>query len=159
MADTRERKEFPDLKFYLWRLWSERREEWRKEIFLMGDDPALETLVESLLGLLDGYHRYGKGVRKYKYNPPLDFDHVAYGRKNGVRIDWLESLVVKIAPEVPNDEVYTLEGSTVTLRVNPTTLNHIAAGARAQLDTSNRYGHGSAAAGGLWFSPDWLGIE
>ncbi len=159
MTDIKDRKEFQDLKFYLWRIRDERRGEWRKEVFLIGDDHALETFSESLLGLLDNYNRYGKGMRRYKCNPPRDFDHVAYGRKNGVRIDWLESLVVRVAPEVPNDELYTLEGNIVTLRVNPTTLNQLVSGARAQLDPSKRYGHGSSAAGGLWFSPDWLGVE
>jgi hypothetical protein len=71
----------------------------------------------------------------------------------------LDSLVVKTGPDVPNDEVYNLEGKVVTIRVNHTTLGQIIEGARAQLDTSKRYGHGSSATGGLWFSPDWLGVE
>jgi len=159
MVDIRNRKDFPDLQFYVWRIRDERRGEWRKEVYLMGDDHTLETLIESLQGLLDSYHNYGSGTRKYKCNPPLDFDHVAYGRQHGVRIDWLDSLVVKTGPEVPNDETYKLEGKVVTIRVNPTTLGQMIEGTRAQLDTSMRYGHGSAAAGGLRFSPDWLGVE
>jgi len=159
MTYLRERKEILDLNFYLWRIRDERRGEWKKEVLLIGDEHALETMVESLLGLLDSYYRYGTGTRRYKCNQPRDFDHVAYGRQHHVRIEWLESLVVKIASEVPNEEMYTLEGKNVGIRVNPTTLNQIIAGARAQLDTGKRYGHGSPAACGLRFSPDWLGIE
>lgn len=159
MTEIGNRKEFWDLKFYLWRIWNERRGEWRDKVFLMGDDRALETLKESLLGLLNDYNRYGKGTRRYKCNPPQDFDFVAYGRKNGVRIDWLDSLVVRIVSEVPNDEMYAMEGKNVTIRLNPTTLSQMIEGARAQLDTSKRYGHGSSATGGLWFSPDWLAVE
>jgi len=159
MADIRSKKDFQDLHFYIWRIRNERRGEWRKEVFLMGDDHTLETLIESLQGLLDGYRTYGSGTRRYKCNPPLDFDHVAYGRQHGVRIEWLDSLVVKTGPDVPNDETYSLEGKVVTIRVNPTSLSQMITGARAQVDKSKRYGHGSSATGGLWFSPDWLGVE
>lgn len=159
MTEVRNRKEFQDLQFYLWRIRSERTGEWREEILLMGDNRALETLIESLLGLLDDSKRYGKGTRRYKCNPPRDFDHVAYGRQHRVRIGWLDSLVVKIGPDVSNDEFYILENNVVSIRVNPMTLDQIIAGARAQLDPSKRYGHGSTAACGLRFSPDWLGIE
>jgi len=159
VAEVRSRKEFQDLQFYLWRVRSERTGEWREEVFLIGDDCALETLIESLLGLLDDCRRYGKGTRKYKCNPPQDFDHVTYGRQHRVRIAWLDSLVVRIGPDVSNDECCILENNVVTIRVNPMTLGQIIAGARAQLDPSKRYGHGSTAACGLRFSPDWLGIE
>ena len=125
----------------------------------MGDDDTLETLIESLQGLLDSYHTYGSGTRRYKCNPPLDFDHVAYGRQHRARIEWLDSLVVRTGPDVPNDETYKLEGKVVTIRANPTTLSQMITGARAQVDKSMRYGHGSPATGGLWFSPDWLGVE
>jgi hypothetical protein len=159
MVDIRTRKDLEDLKFYLWRIRDERRGEWRKEVYLMGDEHALETLIESLQGLQDSYYRYGSGTRKYKCNPPRDFDHVGYGRQHRVTIDWLDSLVVKTGPDVPDDEIYNLEGKVVTIRVNPTTLSQMITSARAQVDKSKRYGHGSAAIGGLWFSPDWLGIE
>jgi len=125
----------------------------------MGDDHTIETLIESLQGLLDSHHTYGSGTRRYKCNPPRDFDHVAYGRQHGVRIEWLDSLVVKAGPDVSDDEAYNLEGKVVTIRVNPTTLSQMIEGARAQLDTSKRYGHGSSATGGLRFSPDWLAVE
>ena len=159
MAEIRSRKDFQDLHFYIWRIRNERRGEWRKEVFLMGDDHALTTLIESLQGLLDSHRTYGSGTRRYKCNPPSDFDQVAYGRQHGVRIEWLDSLVVKTGPDVPNDETYNLEGKVVTIRVNPTTLTQMITGARAQVDKSKRYGHGSSATGGLWFSPDWLGVE
>ena len=66
---------------------------------------------------------------------------------------------MKTGPDVPNDETYSLEGKVVTIRVNPTSLSQMITGARAQVDKSKRYGHGSSATGGLWFSPDWLGVE
>ena len=66
MTNIRDRKEILDLNFYLWRIRDERRGEWRKEVFLMGDDHALETLIESLLGLLDSYFRYGTGTRRLR---------------------------------------------------------------------------------------------
>lgn len=53
MVDIRTRKDLLDLKFYLWRIRDERRGEWRKEVYLMGDDRTLETLIESLQGLQD----------------------------------------------------------------------------------------------------------
>ena len=159
MTDVRDRKEVLDLNFYLWRIKDERRGEWRKEVLLIGDDNALETMIQNLLGLLDSFYRYGTGTRRYKCNPPRDLDYVIYGHQHRVKIEWLDSLVVKISPDVSSEEPYVLEGKVVTIRVNPKVLNQIIDGARAQLDTSKRYGHGSPPACGLRFSPDWLGIE
>ena len=66
---------------------------------------------------------------------------------------------MKTGPDVQNDETYNLEGKVVTIRVNPTMLSQMISGARAQVDKSKRYAHGSPATGGLRFSPDWLGVE
>ena len=50
MSAVKDRKEFQNLQFHLWRIKDERRGEWREEIYLMGKDDVLETLVESLQG-------------------------------------------------------------------------------------------------------------
>ncbi|MHA1960991.1 MAG: hypothetical protein ACW99U_12210 [Candidatus Thorarchaeota archaeon] len=159
MGRVGDKKEFSNLGLHLWRIKDEQKEEWREEIYLMGSDDVLQTLIESWRGLLESYQTYGKGTRRYMSNPPEDFDHVAYGRQNRVQIKWMDSLVLRISPEARDEETYSIENKVVVVHVNPNTMNQFIKGAQAQLDTSKRYGHGSAAACGLWFSPDWLGAE
>ena len=159
MSTIKDRKEFQDLHFHLWRIKDERRGEWREEIYLMGKDDVLETLVESLQGMSNMFQAYGKGTRKYKCNPPKEFDHVTYGKEHGVKIHWLDTLIVKLSHDAKDDAQYSLKDGVVTIQVNPNTLEQFIEGINKQLNQTSRYGHGSNAACGLWFSPDWLGTE
>ena len=159
MSAVKDRKEFQNLQFHLWRIKDERRGEWREEIYLMGKYDVLETLVESFQGMSSMFQTYGKGTRKYKCNPPEEFDHITYGKAHGVKIQWLDSLIVKLSHDAKDDAHYSLDDGVVTIQVNPKTLEQFIEGANKQLNQTSRYGHGSDAACGLRFAPDWLGIE
>ncbi|MHA1638409.1 MAG: hypothetical protein ACTSUO_05970 [Candidatus Thorarchaeota archaeon] len=159
MSDVRDRKEFHDLQFHLWRIKDERRGEWREDIYLMGKEDVLKTLVESLQGMSSMFQTYGKGNRKYKCNPPEEFDHVTYGKDHGVEIHWLDMLIVKLSHDAKDDTQYSLKNEIVTIQVNPKTLNQFIESINKYLNQTTRYGHGSNAVCGLWFSPDWLGAE
>ncbi len=159
MSSIRDKKIFQGLDFQIWHIWEERRERWRNEIYIIGDDEALQTMRNSLQGLLDMFQAYGKGTRKYKCNPPTDFDYVSYGQEHGVKIQWLDSLVVRLSSDALDNEPFIIEDFVVTLNVSFHTLRTFIDRIQEQLDSAERYGHGSVAVCGLRFSPDWLGIE
>ena len=159
MNPVKDRKEFQDLQFHLWRVKDERSGKWRDEIYLIGKDDVLKTLAESLRGMSSMFQTYGKGTRKYKCNPPEEFDHVAYGRDNDVEIHWLDTLIVKLSHDAKDDAHYSLQDEIGTIQVHPKILEQFIEGIMKQLNQTSRYGHGSNAVSGLWFSPDWLGAE
>jgi len=159
MSAVRDRKEFQDLQFHLWRIKDERRGEWREEIYLMGKDDVLETLVESLQGMSSMFQTYGKGTRKYKCNPPEEFDHIAYGKAHGVKIQWLDMLIVRMGFDAMDNEPFILDNFNVELSVNPATLKLFIDRTDAYLNSDLQYGHGAEAVCGLRFSPDWVGAE
>ncbi len=125
----------------------------------MGDDIALQTLRDSLQALLNLFATYGKGVKKYKCNPPTDFDIKAFGEKNGVVIQWLDMLVVRLGFDAMDNEPFILDDFTVELSVNPATLRLFIERTDAYLNSTEQFGHGAEAACGLRFSPDWVGAE
>lgn len=159
MSSIRDRKEFDSLDFQVWIVRDENKGKWRSEVYIIGSNDALETIRDSLQGLLDVFQTYGKGTRKYKCNPPADFDHIAYGRKNNVTIRWLETLVVRLGFDAMDNEPFILEDYVVTLNVNPNTLKVFIDRIGNYIDSPQQYGHGAEAVCGLRFSPDWLGIE
>ena len=83
----------------------------------------------------------------------------SYGKEHGVKIHWLDSLIVRLSHDAADDANYSLKDGIVTVQLNPNTLKQFIEGARKQINQTSRYGHGSPAACGLWFSPDWLGAE
>ena len=159
MSAISDRKELPDLNLQLWRIKDERSGQWRDEVYLMGDDDSLRTLIESLQAVLNLVQTYGKGTRKYKCNPPADFDHRAYGKDHGLQIQWLDKLVVRLGLDAMDNEPYILDQFTVELSVSPNTLKEFIEKIDAYLNSSARYGHGKDAVCGLRLSPDWLGAE
>jgi len=159
VIDVKNRKEFQDLNFQLWRVKDEQSGKWRDEIYIMGDDDALQTLSDSLQALLALFQTYGKGTRKYKCNPPADFDHVSFGKENGVQIQWLDMLVVRLGFDAIDNEPFILDDFTVELSVNPATLSKFIERTQAYLNSTEQYGHGADAVYGLRFSPDWVGAE
>ena len=122
MSSIRDQKVFEDLNFQIWLIKDEQSGKWREEVYIMGDDGALGTIKDSLQGLLDVFQTYGKGTRKYKCNPPSDFDHVAFGKENGVTIRWLDQLVVRLGFDAMDNEPFILEDFIVNINVNPNTL-------------------------------------
>lgn len=159
MDDSKNKKEFTDLNFQIWRVKDVRSDKWRDEIYIMGDDTALRTLSESLQALLALFQTYGKGTKKYKCNPPPDFDHVSFGKENGIQIQWLDMLIVRMGFDALDNERFILDDFAVELSVNPTTLKQFIEKTQAYINSTLQYGHGADAVCGLRFSPDWVGAE
>jgi len=159
MDSIRDQKVFKELEFQIWRIWEERRKKWRDTVYIIGDDKVLKIIRNSLQDLLNTFEKYGKGTRKYICNPPKDFDHVSYGQQYNVRIQWLNSLIVRLSPEAEENEMHILEDLMVILNVDPNTLKLFIEKIESQLTSIQRYSHGSELVCGLRFSPDWLGLE
>ena len=153
------KKEFNDLNFQIWRIKDERSGKWRDEIYIMGDDESLQILSESLQSLLNLFQTYGKGTKKFKCNPPTDFDFKSYGQEHGVQIQWQDMLVVRLGFDAMDNEPFILDDFTVELSVNPSTLKQFIEKTQAYLSAPQQFGHGADAVCGLRFSPDWVGAE
>jgi hypothetical protein len=125
----------------------------------MGDDDALRTLSQSLKSLLGLFQTYGKGTKKYKCNPPADLDIRAFGQENGVQIQWLDMLIVRMGFDALDNEPFLLVDFNVELSVNPSTLKQFIEKTDAYLNSEQQFAHGSDAVCGLRFSPDWIGAE
>ena len=154
-----DKKEFNDLNFQIWRVKDERSGKWRNEVYIMGDDEALQTLADSLQSLLNLLQTYGKGTKKFKCNPPADFDFKTYGEEHDVQIQWQDMLVVRLGLDAIDNEPFILDDFTVELSVNPNTLKKFIERTQAYLNSTLQYGHGADAVCDLRFSPDWLGAE
>ncbi|TFH10076.1 MAG: hypothetical protein E4H14_03280 [Candidatus Thorarchaeota archaeon] len=159
MSTVNDRKEFNDLNFQIWRVKDEQSEKWRNNVYIMGDDVAFQTLSDSLQSLLNLFQTYGKGTKKFKCNPPVDFDFNTYGKEHGVQIQWQDMLVVRLGFDAMDNEFLNLNDFTVELSVNPNTLKQFIEKTQAYLSSPEKYDHGSEAVCGLRFSPDWLGAE
>ncbi|MHA1137687.1 MAG: hypothetical protein ACTSSE_14490 [Candidatus Thorarchaeota archaeon] len=153
------RKEYNDLNFQIWRIKDEQSGKWRDEIYIMGDDEALQTLSDSLQSLLNLFQTYGKGTKKFKCNPPADFDFKSYGQEHGVHIQWQDMLVVRLGFDAMDNEPFILDDFTVELSVNPSTLKQFIEKTQAYLNAPQQFGHGADAVCGLRFSPDWVVAE
>ena len=159
ISSIQDRKNFDNLNFQIWRIKDERSGKWRDEVYIMGDDDSLQILRDSLQSLLDLLQIYGKGTKKYKCNPPVDFDYKTYGKNHGVQIQWLDMLVVRLGFDAIDDEPFILDEFTVELNVNPNTLKQFIDRTDTYLKSTEQFGHGAEAVCGLRFSPDWLGVE
>ena len=159
MSSIRDQKVFEDLNFQIWLIKDEQNGKWREEIYIMGDDATLGIIKDSLQGLLDVFQTYGKGTRKYKCNPPSDFDYVSFGKENGVTIRWLDQLEVRLGFDAMDNEPFILEDFVVNINVNPSTLKLFIDRIQLYLDSTNQYPHGTDAVCGLRLSPDWVGAE
>jgi len=159
ISSVNDRKVFDNLNFQIWRIKDEQSGKWRDDIYIMGDDDALQTLRDSLQALLNLLQTYGKGTKKYKCNPPADFDHKTYGKDHGVQIQWLDKLVVRLRLDAMDNEPYILDDFTVELSVSPNTLKEFIQKIDAYLNSTEQFGHGRDVVCGLWLSPDWLGAE
>jgi len=159
MSMVSDRKEFNDLNFQIWRVKDERSGKWRDEVYIIGDDAALQTLSDSLQSLLNLLQTYGKGTKKFKCNPPTDFDVRTYGEEHGVQIQWQDMLVVRLGLDAMENEPFILDDFTVELSVSPSTLKQFIEKTQAYLNSKLQYGHGADAVCGLRFSPDWIGAE
>jgi hypothetical protein len=159
MSAVSSRKEFNDLNFQIWRVKDERSGKWRDEIYIMGDDEALQIFSDSLRSLLNLFQTYGKGTKKFKCNPPADIDFKSYGQEHGVQIQWQDKLIVRLGFDAMDNEPFILNDFTVELSVNPNTLKHFIEKTQAYLNATHQFGHGADAVCGLRFSPDWLGAE
>jgi len=153
------RKEFTDLNFQIWRVKDARSDRWREEIYIIGDDESLKILSDALQSLLNLFQTYGKGTKKFKCNPPTDFDFKSFGKEHGVQIQWLDWLVVRLGFDAMDNEPYIINDFTVELSVNPTTLKQFIERTKAYINSTTQFGHGSDAVCGLRFSPDWVGAE
>ncbi|MFW9832295.1 MAG: hypothetical protein ACFFD8_11030 [Candidatus Thorarchaeota archaeon] len=159
MSDKSSQKVFTELAFYLWRIRYQPKEEWRPEILVMGSTPALHKVKEELESMEKDFQHYGQSTRKFACNPPEDFDVVRYARENQAEIEWLIWLVLKIEPDAPNVPAYELKNKAVTIRLNEHTLQQLIKVLKDQLEPTAQFAHGQSAPGGLFFAPDWLGVE
>lgn len=159
MSSVGDKKEYSDLNFQIWRIKDERNDKWRDEVYIMGDDQALQILKDSLQSLLNLFQTYGKGTKKFKCNPPADFDFKTYGQEHGVQIQWQDMLVVRLGFDATVNEPFILDDFTVELSVNPSSLKQFIERTDAYLNSSEEFGHGAEAVCGLRFAPDWLGAE
>jgi hypothetical protein len=159
MSSIGDKKEFNDLNFQVWRVKDEGNEKWRDEVYIMGDDTSLQILRDSLQSLLDLFQTYGKGTKKFKCNPPSDFNFKFYGQEHSVHIQWQDMLVVRLGFDAMDNERFILNDFTVELSVNPNTLKQFIERTEAYLNSTEQFGHGADAVCGLRFSPDWLGAE
>jgi hypothetical protein len=159
MDGFQDKKVFEDLNFQIWRVKDLQSDKWRDDIYIMGDDDALQNLSNSLKSLLSLFQTYGKGTKKYKCNPPADFDVRAFGQENGVQIQWLDMLVVRLGFDALDNEPFILDDFVVELSVNPATLKLFIENTDAYLNSTEQFGHGADAVCGLHFSPDWVGAE
>jgi len=159
ISSVNNRKEFTDLNFQIWRVKDIRSDKWREEIYIIGDDEALQIFRDALQSLLNLFQTYGKGTKKFKCNPPVDLDLKSFGEEHGVQIQWLDWLIVRLGFDAMDNEPYILDDFVVDLSVNPNTLKQLIDRTQAYLDSDLQYGHGADAVCGLRFSPDWLGAE
>lgn len=159
MSTVSDKKEFNNLNFQIWRVKDERSGKWRKEVYIMGDDDALQTVRDSLQSLLGLLQTYGKGTKKFKCNPPTDFDFKTYGQEHGVQIQWQDMLIVRLGLDAMDNEPLILDDFAVELSVSPATLKQFIEKIQAYLNAPHQFGHGADAVCGLRFSPDWLGAE
>jgi hypothetical protein len=153
------KKEFHVLGFYLWRIKEISRDEWREEIYLSATDEALDIIIQSLTEVLSTLDQYGKGTRKFKCNPPEDLDFNTYGEEHCVKFQWLDWFIVKVSKETTEERPAELDGCNVTLHLGAESLREFIKVAKKHYTTYEQYAHGRNVAGGLRFSPDWLGIE
>ncbi|MBE0526799.1 MAG: hypothetical protein IH631_07640 [Candidatus Thorarchaeota archaeon] len=159
MDSVKDRKVFDDLNFQIWRVKDEQSRKWRDEVYIMGDDESLQIFRDSLQSLLNLFQTYGKGTKKFKCNPPADFDFKAYGQEHGIQIQWQDMLVVRLGFDAMDNEPFILDDFTVELSVNPSTLKQFIERTQAYLNSTEQFGHGADAVCGLRFSPDWIGAE
>ena len=152
-------KVFTDLEFYLWRIRYEPKEEWNPEVFVMGSDAALKTIQDALRSMHEDFKTYGKSTRKFLCNPPEDIDVVRYAREKKAELEWLIWLVVRMEPDVSDDSRYELKNKAVTIRLNEELLQQLLEVLQHQIAPDTQYQHGKQAPGGLYFAPDWLGVE
>jgi hypothetical protein len=153
------RKEFNDLNFQVWRIKDEHSGKWRENVYIMGNDDGLKTILDSLKSLLSLLQTYGKGTKKFKCNPPTDMDFKKLGQEHGIQIQWLDMLIVRLALDAMDNEPYILDDFTVELSVSPNTLKQFIEKLQAYLDSTQQFGHGADAVCGLRLSPDWVGAE
>ncbi len=159
MTSSTDKKVFDDLNFQIWQVKDEQSGKWRDEVYIMGDDESLQTIKDSLQRLLDVFQIYGKGTKKYKCNPPTDFDHVTYGKEHGATIRWLDQLVVRIGLDAMDNEPFILDGFEVGISVNPSTMKLFIEKLQEYLDSDEKYTHGKELVCRLRLSPDWVGAE
>lgn len=155
MHPIRDQKDFQDLNFHVWLLKDEEIGKWRDEVYMKGDDVALQTIKNNLQILLDIFQMYGKGTKKFTCNPPSDFDPIVYGKEHGVTIRWLDQLVVRIGLDALDDEPFILEDFVVSVSVNPATMKIFIQRIQDYLDLTEKHGVGVVC--GLRLSPDWYG--
>ena len=109
--------------------------------------------------MLESYKVHKKGTRKFKCNPPTEFDVQQYVSENRVAIEWIDWLIIKIDPTIAKDLHYLLQDKKVTIFYDENTLSQFIESVNKQLNPDMQFPHGSTAPGRFYFSPDWLGIE
>ena len=62
-------------------------------------------------------------------------------------------------PDISDETQYELKNKAVTIHLNERTLQQLLEALEQQLASDTKYPHGTAAPGGLYFAPDWLGAE
>ncbi len=159
MTTGSSQKVYTDLEFYLWRIRYKPKDEWQPEVFVMGSDAALKTIQDALQSMQEDFKTYGKSTRKFLCNPPEDVDVVRYAREHQAELEWLIWLVVRMESDVPDESRYELKNKVMTIHLNEGMLQQLLEVLEHQITPDTQYPHGKKAPGGLYFAPDWLGVE
>jgi hypothetical protein len=164
MAEGDPKKEFRDLDLWVWRTEYDPR----GNILINGMEPALRALARGLGEMLQSVALYGRGTRRFRCNPPEESDLAREDPTvQGVRFHWFDWLVVKVEEGVSDGAAVPSRGTTLWSDAVPRTSRSLSkpwnsTSPRSPLKASPEGGpplHGHEALPGLWFSPDWLGIE
>jgi len=159
MTEQTRQKVFTELEFHLWRIRYLPKRDWHSEIMVKGSTKALSTMRDAIKLMMEDFKSHGHSTRKFLCNPPEDIDVLRYANEHKAEIEWLIWLVFRMQSDVPDTARYELKNKAVTVFLNEQTASKLLEILETQLNTSTQYPHGQTAPGGLFFAPDWLGVE
>jgi hypothetical protein len=174
------KKELVGLDFFLWIQPGRSNEpDPRDTAFVNASPAAYQTIIRSFDGV--GVNPNAGQMRKVRARRPMPelvakiFDQIdgrahkrergfdveaELRRRTGLEVRWLEWLIVRFDETARDDERYSLEESSLTVRFNRTRLDEFVQACREQVGPWGNEGmFGRGLPCGLWFAPDWFGVE
>ena len=166
------RKEFDDLLLFIWRATGPTSRE--HPVNLHAHPEAYRVIAHSLEELRDNFPN--GGTRKFRGRKTVsgtDMARIAEaldGRaqkpsrtpapRTPPKLPLLDVLVVKLDPDAADDGRVVIEDAQVMLRLNRGRLDELIDACRGQAGPwGNDGAFGAGLACGIWFAPDWLGVE
>jgi hypothetical protein len=150
---------FTDLDFYLWRFRYLPNTEWRPEIMVRGSPKALTIMRDAIQAMQEEFKIHGESTRKFLCNPPEDEDVYRYAKLRNAKIEWLIWLVLRLQKDPPTFADYEIKNKAVTVTLNDKTAEKLVEIIDNELDSEKEFPNGQHAPGGLFFAPNWLGVE